>query len=291
MPISDHPSFSRPTVGQRLWRYMDLPKFIDLITSRNLWLTNAEVLAIDDPHEGLQGAIQFPHRMWNNIEDVPDVLRRQIVERRHNSEEMTEEQAFRNWFMLEEQHCFMTQSGRRNFYINCWHMAEFESAAMWKIYSSPGAGIAIISSAGRLHTALENAEEDLHFGAVEYVHPLNFEIGSPNAFNPIVKKRSNFSYEQEARLVHWHKGNYHDPLEHFAWNDESMRFDNILENPEPITPGISVKCDVATMIEHVIVSPFAPPWYLPMINRLLKDLGYELKAYSSNLLVAPHIIE
>ncbi len=27
-------------------------------------ITNAEILAIDDPHERLQGALQFPHRMW-----------------------------------------------------------------------------------------------------------------------------------------------------------------------------------------------------------------------------------
>ncbi len=59
MPIIGHPSFDRPPVTARLWRYTDLPKFVELLTSARLWLTNMEVLATDDPYEGLPDADCF----------------------------------------------------------------------------------------------------------------------------------------------------------------------------------------------------------------------------------------
>lgn len=288
MPIADHPTFNRPPVTQRLWRYTDFPKFTELLTSRRLWLTNAEVLAIDDPHEGLQGAVQFPHRMWRSLDEVPEMLRKQIVAQGHGK---SDEQTFKGWFMGEEQRCWMTQSGRRNFFVNCWHAADHESVAMWKIYGSPGAGVAIVSSGGRLHTALEKASEQIYLGAVKYVDPLAFEIGTPNACDTLVRKRSSFAYEQEVRLVHWQTGHFHDPLSNFDWNEQIMRFNNIVEDPRPITPGIALDCDLDTMIEHVILSPLAPPWYLPMIERLKEKLGYSFPVSASTLLSAPPTID
>lgn len=291
MPIEDHPSFNCPPVSERLWRYTDFPKFTELLTSRRLWLTNAEILAVDDPHEGLQGAVQFPHRMWRSLGEVPEVLRKQIIAKGRGKPDETDEQAFKGWFMGEEQRCFMTLSNRRNFFVNCWHAADHESAAMWKIYGSPGGGVAIVSSGGRLHTALAQASEKIYLGAVRYVDPMTFEIGTPNAFDTLVRKRSGFAYEQEVRLVHWQTGHYHDPLSNFDWNEQTMRFDNIVQDPRPITPGITIDCDLDTMIEHVLVSPLAPAWYLPMIDRLKEKLGYRFPVSHSDLLTAPPTID
>ena len=291
MPIGDHPSFDCPTVSQRLWRYVDLPKFIELLISRKLWLTNAETLAVDDPHEGLQGALQFPHRLWRTVSDVPEILRKQIIAMRRNGSDQTDERLFKGWFMVEEQRCHMTLSGRRNFFVNCWHAADHESAAMWKIYGSLAGGVAIVSTGGRLHAALAQASEEIYLGAVRYVDPRAFEIGARNAFDSLVSKRSAFAYEQEVRLVHWQRGHYHDPLSTFDWNEQTMRFDNIVENPNPITPGITVDCDLATMIEQVLISPVAPTWYLSMIERLIEQLGFSFPVRQSVLLKAPPTIE
>ncbi|WBH16032.1 DUF2971 domain-containing protein [Sphingomonas radiodurans] len=291
MPISDHPSFDCPRLNQRLWRYTDFPKFTELLTSRRLWLANAEILAIDDPHEGLQGAVQFPHRMWRSLDEVPDALRKQIVGKGRRKPEETDDHVFAGWFMGEEQRCFMTLSNRRNFFVNCWHAADHESVAMWKIYGSPGAGVAIVSSGGRLHTALEHSSEKIYLGAVKYVDPLTFEIGTPNAFDSLVRKRSSFSYENEVRIVHWQTGRYHDPLSNFDWDESAMRFKNIVEDPRPILPGLALDCDLDTMIEHVIVSPLAPTWYLPMIERLREKLGYNFTISASDLLTAPPTID
>ncbi len=181
LPIGEHTSFDRPPVTTRLWRYTDLPKFIELLSSARLWMTNAEVLAQDDPYEGLPGAVQFPHRLWRTIEEVPEPLRRQIMKLCSRGTDSTPAAAFRSWFMREEQACIMTQSGRRDFYVNCWHAADHESVAMWKIYGAPGAGVAIVSNGARLETALDANDEQLHLGAVRYRDPSVFESVRPTS--------------------------------------------------------------------------------------------------------------
>lgn len=109
MPLGDHPTFNRPPVTTPLWRYVDVAKFVDLVASGQLWLTSAELLASNDPYEGLPGAIRFPHRMWRSIDDVPEQLRVQILNIYGRSAD-TPEAAFRGWFMIEEQRCIMEQS-------------------------------------------------------------------------------------------------------------------------------------------------------------------------------------
>ena len=289
LAIDEHPSFDRPTITTKLWRYVDLAKFLNLLTSGKLWLTNAEVLARDDPYEGVGGALQFPHRMWRSIEEVPERLRDQILNIYNRDGNDTPEAAFRAWFMLEEQACIMRQSGRRDYYLNCWHAADHESVAMWKVYGSPGAGVALISNGGRLETALEENDEKFYLGKVKYRDPSFVQIGTPNAFDSIMIKRSSYEYEKEIRLVHWHTGNFHDALENFNWNEESMRFDNLIEDNRPIESGMSFACDMNVMIERVIISPYAPPWYAPMIEQVRDRLGYRFPIHKSKLLDLPPV--
>lgn len=290
MGIGNHPSFDRPLATTRLRRYLDLPKFIDLVTSGKLWLTNAEVLATDDPYDGLPGAVQFPHRIWRSIDDVPEQLRSQIMQMCSGGTDGTPEAAFKSWFMTEEQRCIMMLSGRRNYYVNCWHAAEHESVAMWKIYGSPGAGVAIVSNSARLETALASVEEQFYLGAVKYRDPSIVEIGTSNAFDSMMIKRASFEYECEVRLVHWHTGDFHDALANFAWNDEKMRFDDLVEDTRPVLAGMSFACDLEAMIEKVIVSPFAPPWYAQMIERMRDQVGHSFPVGMSTLLQVPPVI-
>lgn len=289
MPICNHNRFNRPPVSVKLWRYTDLSKFVDLLTSEQLWLTNAEILAEGDPYEGLPGAIRFPHRMWKAIDEVPEPLRKHILSRYGARSTDSAKDAFIKWFMEEEQSCLMREGGRRNFYVNCWHAAEYETVAMWKIYGAPGAGVAIVTNGARIEQALALSEHKVFLGSVEYIDPMGVQIGASNVFDALLAKRVSFSYEREVRLVHWDTSDLHDPLESFCWNAEKMRFEEIAENPHPIKPGISLGCELNALIERVVVSPFAPQWYLPMIERLRDRLGYQFSVFKSELFSAPPI--
>jgi hypothetical protein len=225
--------------------------------------------------------------LWKHIEDVPENFRNQIIAHEPGK---SPEEAFRLWFMVEEQHWIMMQSGRRDFYVNCWHAADHESVAMWKIYGAPGAGIAIISNGGRLETALASNSDHLYLGAVRYEEPDVIEFGSTNGFDPVLIKGTSYRYEQEIRLVYWDTADIHNALANFDWNDATMRFDNLVEDQRPLTPGRSFACDLNVLIDRVIVSPFAPSWYLPMIIHLRDQLNFTFDVTSSKLLIAPTII-
>ncbi|CAN7160796.1 DUF2971 domain-containing protein [Rhizobium rhizogenes] len=286
MPIEAHDLFQRPPISVPLWRYTDLSKFVDLLTSQKLWLSNLEVLARDDPYEGSPWSIAFPHRMWSTIENVPEPLRTQIANF-GGPDGRSPEQRFKDWYMLEEQTCIFAQSGRREYYVNCWHAAQHESVAMWKIYGAPGAGVAVITNGARLETALASNSNRLLLGAVRYAEPNQLVIGTSNAFEPVITKGAAYQYEQEVRLVFWETEGMHDPLAHDKWNPDSMRFEDIIEDPRPLKPGIHLSCDVNVLVDRVLVSPFAAPWYLSMIEKLRDQLGFRFPVIASKLLTAP----
>lgn len=73
---------------------------------------------------------------------------------------------------------------------------------MWKIYGSPGAGVAIVSNTKMLESALNANPEKLFMGKVNYTDPSVGEIGAENYFEHIFSKLSSYSYESEVRLVH-----------------------------------------------------------------------------------------
>lgn len=289
MPIEKHPVFERPLITTNLWRYVDISKFLDLLTSKKLWLSNLEALAKSDPYEGNPGAVQFPHRIWNNIDEVPQELKRQIIEIYGDGSPKSHEDSFHQWFMLQEQEHILRSSWRRQYFINCWHASNHESAAMWKIYGSPGFGVAIISNGARIESSLHSVDKKLYLGKVKYEDPNVVEFGSKNAFQSVIVKRSNYQYEQEVRLVYYNTEDIHNPLEDFSWNRKRMRFDNIKEDIRPVTPGFSLSCNLDVLIEAVVISPEAPSWYLPMIENLRDSLGFGFKVYSSQLLVAAQI--
>ena len=55
MPVQHPgPQVSVPTnLNERIWRYMDFAKFVSLLSRRELYFCNLEVLAATDPHEGM----------------------------------------------------------------------------------------------------------------------------------------------------------------------------------------------------------------------------------------------
>lgn len=45
---------------------------------------------------------------------------------------------------------------RQYYYLNCWHLSEYESAAMWSIYLKNNEGIAIQTTFKKLEKIFEN---------------------------------------------------------------------------------------------------------------------------------------
>lgn len=175
----------RPSENATLWRFMELFKFIDLITSKELTLVNLTLMK--DPFEGILHSdikIQMVDLEGKPVErDVSEVSR------------------------------FLNHSTRQTFYISCWHENEFESAGMWDIYGNQN-GIAIKTSVHKLKNAIkynDYAEIDLlkinYFtGLDDYFIP---NRKAPHAYTPLINKRISFDHEKEVRLI-WHPRDYED---------------------------------------------------------------------------------
>lgn len=160
------------TIGdeQKLWRYTDLAKFVDLIQRRSLFFSSLKLFEKTDPWEGL----------------LPPAN----VRPRRPDEQPKE------WFPLN-----ISKKFRHTFFVNCWHMNDDESDSQWKIYGESVQSLAIVSSFGRLKKSLK--EETEVFGSSITYYDRQSTIPVSNVFFPVTYKRKAFEHEREFRLIIW----------------------------------------------------------------------------------------
>lgn len=147
---------------------------------------------------------------------------------------------------------------RRSVFASCWHMSPHESAAMWKIYSHAGHGIAIQSTFARLSGAFSEERPDVHIGAVRYRDYACEAIAPDDALACALSKRKSFEYERELRAAVLHEE--HDP-----------------------PSGISVPVDLDRLIEHIYLSPALTEWQEETLLSLLKRFRVEKLLKKSEL--------
>lgn len=98
----------------------------------------------------------------------------------------------RNWPIEHKKYA------RFNNYINCWHMNDKESDAMWKLYdNSTGETVSIKTTVDRLIKSLEKYPDPVYIGKVNYGAG-NTPEG--NLYLPVTQKRKPFQHEEELRL-------------------------------------------------------------------------------------------
>src|ERR1700683_846222 len=83
----------------------------------------------------------------------------------------------------------LAKSMRRFTYLNCWHISQHESAAMWGLYQRDGRGIAVRSTFERLTKSIQG-DQSVYVGMVHYVDYGHQFIPEGNSLAPYVYKRS-----------------------------------------------------------------------------------------------------
>jgi hypothetical protein len=196
------------------------------------------------------------------------------------------EDPFEGMFRLKDyektKHMFQDQELTKKFYfLNCWHINDNQSDAMWKIFLNTNNGIAIKSTVGDLIKSLDNSEDEIHIGKVYYrdfekvtFDELMFESqnrlfegrgGSVSQFN---YKRISFEHEKELRLF------YIDmPIPHAIKNGIPR---------EPITHK-HIDINISELINEIVIAPFADAWFKEMIENLIKKLNLNFKITKSDL--------
>lgn len=148
-------------------------------------------------------------------------------------------------------------------YVNCWHLSDEESVAMWQLYSTEK-GIAVRTTAQRLRESfLPTAREDVVISAVQYVSTVGFwkllieflqhrdTISSDFARSSLgMMKRDSFAYEREVRAAFMSHGSGTGHL------------------------GAYLNVDVNILMGDIFISPKAPMWLGEVVRSALRQYGF-----------------
>jgi len=228
-----------------LWRYMDLAKLLSLLDREALFFARADKLG--DPFEGstthaAAAAEEAVLRSTGMSDESLATLRRGLS---------ASFQAFPKWT-----------------YINCWHMNDGESAAMWSQYLRTGEGVAVQSTFRRLTESI-GQDEPVYVGMVQYVDYQEDEIPPGNVFYRYTHKRRSFEHEHEVRAV----------LQAPVLKEEG----GLDLEAEPYEVGRYVTVALRMLVERIRVAPSSPTWFLETVRSAVHRFGFDIDVGRSDM--------
>lgn len=143
---------------------------------------------------------------------------------------------------------------RYNKFINCWHMNDSESDAMWKLYGNPiGETVAIRTTVGCLKKSLKNYPFPVYMGKINYKER---NVPEGNLYFPVIYKRKPFQHEQELRLC----------ISGDNSNPPHIDLDNLKEIG---MKGMPVHIDLNHLIDKVVICPNSSHWLFDSVEYIV----------------------
>lgn len=210
-----------------VWKYLDLSKFLDLLMSRKLFMSRSD--KFEDQYEGT-----FSEPTYEEIKKLSE----------NNPE-------FLDYY----------KSHREKVVVSSWHINEYESFAMWQIFTQNNEGLAIQSTIGRLQKALKPEINYSQFiGEVNYIDYKKEYIPFDDMFFPFMFKRKSFQYEREVRII-----------------------SDLSESNIKINDGLKIDVDINQLIEKIYIHPKSENWYKKLVIELVSKLDYTIEIEKSDL--------
>ncbi|WP_373083993.1 hypothetical protein [Sneathiella sp.] len=241
--------------SQKLWRYMDFAKLMSMLHQGGLYFTRAE--NFKDRFEGAAG-LSSREFEWDQhylsffrtaLQTPPPGMVLQP-----KSEETIEIEAKMLLDQLKNAY-----SNARNSLVSCWHANDVESEALWHIYCPQETpGLAIQTTVSRLWDSVSEDQSSI----VGRVHYLDYRKSFASGDQRIFCKRSSLSHEREVRAI----------------------ISNDYQNP---IIGKILKCELETLIEEIVISPYAPAWFKGVLTESISRFGYKINLRESELVDSP----
>lgn len=280
---ADHPSFKAPpNPDGKIWQYMDLAQFVSMLQRKQLFFVKANQLR--DPYEGTMPQ----HNNDNNVNNLKPSSAYE-EERRRFPAPASRQPNRHPAKTVPEDLKRQFQIYREKVLINGWHCNEYESAAMWQLYSQENAGIAIQSTASRLGKCFgKNMQDTVWIGKIDYLDYSKKLEDEWNLFKAFVIKRKSFEYENEIRAITCLPADGQPGYRSAFSNPGKEKGETLPEGRQrrqlpPATDlkdltdkGKYVRADLQILIENVYIAPFSEPWFKEVVKSLLSK--YELKA-------------
>ena len=206
-----------------VWKYLDLSKFLDLLLSKKLFMSRSD--KFEDQYEGT-----FSEPTYEEIKKLA-----------------IDNPEFLNYY----------KTHREKVAISSWHINEYESFAMWQIFTKNNEGLAIQSTIGRLQKAVKPENNfDQYIGEVNYIDYKKEYIPFNDLFFPFLFKRKSFQYEREVRIL----------------TDTS-------KSDLKLNDGLKINVDLKQLIEKIYIHPKSENWYKKLVIELVErlDFGFEIE--------------
>lgn len=172
---------------QKIFRYLNLSKFISMLHYQSLWFSSGNILA--EEYDKFEGS--YPLGVINKSElDKIEILEK-----------------YRDWdnvyvnlgYSLAE---LQKYRDRKYIYINCWHANNYEYPFMWKLYAQGELGIAIESTVEKLRDSLQISNcNSCQITPVVYYDEEYNEGSMRFPINQFLYKRKHYEYEKEIRVL------------------------------------------------------------------------------------------
>lgn len=164
-----------PKEDVKIWRYMDIDKFLLLLESSSIYFSN--VKNFYDKHEG---ALPIKNMDFEFRKNNPQMMPNQYLSSLDERNELV----------------------KKNMFISCWHINKAESKDMWNLYlTEESNGISIQTTYNKLHKVFDENQDIINIGQVKYINPYNESVDENNIHHAYLHKIKTFEHEKELRAI------------------------------------------------------------------------------------------
>ena len=253
MTVETYPDqFAPDDEDVAIWRFVNMEKFRDLMTTGELYFCRADLFK-NDKREGLPPEQYLPAVLGLNPLLLSD---RQTL----------------------NHHLGSFAQFRESFYISCWHLFRNETDTMWKEFGSDG--VAICSRYRLLKSALDAMSDRAFIGLVRYGDK---HLSGVNLFSFIMTKRAGYEGEKEVRAMLWIMDPHAGINRHFDIENRAHPLPLLEPPPDQVLKGHRRKVDLQDLVTEIVVTPWVSPATLDEVNRLVSDNGYTFPVSPSGL--------
>lgn len=253
MPYVLDRSLTLPHDNEVIWRFMDVPRLVSLLTSHSLWFARLDQLG--DDWEGAQVSDGYSERLLATHAKMLETARA------FGAEDLVQ-QAYHTFRSSHERQ-------RDDYAASCWYVDHHDSMLMWKVYARDQ--LAIRSTVDRLKRAFIS-NDSVYIGHVYYDPP---PVGASNLLR-MFSKRPAFRGENEVRAL------VQAPLPTSLNPSGGDRWAELAGSM-----GLSVGVSTHTLIESVVTSPLLPEWAHNSLVRLVECIDSSVMVRRSALTSLP----
>jgi hypothetical protein len=254
----EHPVFQQPEDESIvISQYMSFAKFVSLLNTKSLYFTRAD--KFKDNFEG-----SYPARDVQEREQLANQLiaTMKIPKSQHGTIRALVERD-------REKNPKINKNLRKYILINCWHMNEHESHAMWRLYPKSDEGLCIRSTYKKIKDCLSKIPDDVFIGQVKYIDHSKGALDSGNKLSPFIHKRKEYEYEQEIRAI--------------ISKLSDIKKRKINSNIDTVEHGIYVPVDLKKLIDEVRIAPASQKWLADTVRAIIDNYDYKFKVLPSSL--------